>query len=110
MHGYTISKFLPKSGFRWIDPIEFDLNKYTNNHLKGCVLEFDLEYPKELRELHNDYPLAPDKIEIKREMLSNYQLTIADLYNISLVMLKIYRLTFLIKNSMCFIMKTCNFT
>ena len=110
LYGYTISKFLPTSGFRWIDPIEFDLNKYTNNHLKGCVLEFDLEYPKELRELHNDYPLAPDKIEIKREMLSNYQLTIADLYNISLVMLKMYRLTFLIKNSMCFIMKTCNFT
>ena len=32
--------------------------------------------------LHNDYPLAPDKIEIKRKMLSNYQLKIADLYNI----------------------------
>ena len=27
-------------------------------------------------------PLAPDKIEIKREMLSYYQLKIADLYNI----------------------------
>ena len=29
-----------------------------------------------------DYPLAPDKLEIKREMLSEYQLKIADLYNI----------------------------
>ena len=38
----------------------------------------------ELRELHSDYPLAPDKIEIKREMLSEYQLKIADLYNISI--------------------------
>ena len=36
----------------------------------------DLEYPKELRELDNDYPLAPDKTEIKREMLSEYQLNI----------------------------------
>ena len=62
--------------------IEFDLNKYTSNSSKGCVLEVDLEYPKELRELHNDYPLAPDKIEIKREMLSDYQVKIADLYNI----------------------------
>ena len=43
----------------------------------------DLEYPKELHELHNDYPLAPDKIEIKRDMLSKYYLKIADLYNIS---------------------------
>ena len=33
---------------------------------KGCVLEFDLEYSKELCELYNDYLLAPDKIEIKK--------------------------------------------
>ena len=26
----------------------------------------DPEYSKELRELHNDYPLALDKIDIKR--------------------------------------------
>ena len=42
----------------------------------------DLEYPKELHKLHSDYPLAPDKIEIKREMLSEYQQKISDLYNI----------------------------
>ena len=64
------------------------MNKYTSNSSKGCVLEVDLEYPKELRELHNDYPLAPDKIEIKREMLSNYQLKIADLHNIPIVHVK----------------------
>ena len=45
-------------------------------------LEVDLEYPKELHQLHNDYPLAPDKIEIKEEMLSNYQLHIGHFYNI----------------------------
>ena len=45
-------------------------------------MEVDLEYPKELQELRNDYLLAPDKIEIKREMLSEYQLKIADLYSI----------------------------
>ena len=39
---------------------------------------------KNLHELRNDYLLAPDKIEIKREMLSEYQLKIADLYNISI--------------------------
>ena len=82
LYGYAMSKFLPTSGFKWIDPKEFDLNKYTSNSSKGCVLEVDLEYPKELRELHNDYPLVPDKIEIKREMLSDYQLKIADHYNI----------------------------
>ena len=58
------------------------MNKYTSNSSKGCVLEIGLEYPKELRELHNDYPLAPDNLEIKREMLSGNQLKVADLYNI----------------------------
>ena len=47
-----------------------------------CVPEVDLEYPKDLRELHSDYPLAPNKIELSREMLSQYQLKDADLYNI----------------------------
>ena len=32
--------------------------------------------------LHNDYPLVRDKIEIKGETLSEYQLKIANLYNI----------------------------
>ena len=68
---YALSKFLPASGFKWIDPKEFELNKYTSNGSKGCVLEVDLEYPKELRTLHSDYPVAPDKI--KREIMSEHQ-------------------------------------
>ena len=40
-----MSKYLRTSGFKWIDPKEFDLNKYTSNSLKECVLEFYLEYP-----------------------------------------------------------------
>ena len=56
LYGYAMSSFLSTSGFKCIDPKEFDLNKYTGNTSKGCVLEGDLEYSKELRELHNDYP------------------------------------------------------
>ena len=110
LYGYAKSKFLATSGFKLIDPQDFGLNKYNSNSSKRCVLEVSLVYPKELRELHNDYPLAPDKIEIKREMLSEYQLKIADLYNILIGMLENYCLTFLIKKSMCFIMKNCSFT
>ena len=57
------------------------MKKYTNNSLKGCVLELHLQYLKELHELHNGYLLAPDEKEIKRKMLPEYQLKIADLYN-----------------------------
>ena len=65
-----MSKFLPISGLKWVDPKEFDLNKYSSNSSEGCILEVDLEYSKELCELRNDYLLAPDKIEIKTEMMS----------------------------------------
>ena len=55
------------------------MNKNTSNSSEGRALEVYLEYPKELHELHNDYSLASDKIDIKREMLSGYQLKMADL-------------------------------
>ena len=71
-YGYAVSKLLPASGLKWIDPKDFDSNKQSSNSPKGCVLEVDLEYPKELHELHNDYTLAPDKIEMKNEILSDY--------------------------------------
>ena len=62
-------KFLQISGFKWIDPKEFYLNKYRDNTSTNSVLEIDFEYPKEL---HNGYHLTSDKIEIKKEMLSKY--------------------------------------
>ena len=74
-----VMQCFPTSGFKWTDPEHFDSSNYSS---KGCVLEIDFVYPKELRELHYDYPLVPDKIEIKKEMLSKYQLTMADFYNI----------------------------
>ena len=87
LYGYALSKFLPTSGFKWIDTKGFGMSKYTSNNSKGCVLEVDLEYSKDLRELHNDYLSAPYKIEITREMF-DYQLKIVDPYTSLLVMLK----------------------
>lgn len=37
------------------------------------ILEVDLEYPKELHKSHNDYPLALEKLTVKKEWLSEYQ-------------------------------------
>ena len=36
------------------------------------MLEVDLEYSDELHILHNDYPLAPEKLAIPFDMLSDY--------------------------------------
>ena len=38
----------------------------------GYFLEVDLEYPDELHELHNDFPLAPEKLTVSNDMLSKY--------------------------------------
>ena len=38
-----MSKFLPTSGFKWIDTKDFDSNRYSCNSSKGGVLEVDLE-------------------------------------------------------------------
>ena len=48
----------------------------------GYFLEVDLEYPDELHELHNDYPLAPEKLAVSSDMLSKYCKNIADKYEI----------------------------
>ena len=47
----------------------------------GYILEVDLEYPQELHDIHNDYPLAPEKINIPKEWLSDYSLEIANAHN-----------------------------
>ena len=35
--------------------------------------------------MNNEHTLAPDKIEVKREMMSSYRLNIANFYNIPIV-------------------------
>ena len=48
----------------------------------GYIFEIDFKYPKKLHELHNDYPLAPEKLAVSSDMLSNYCRNIADEYGI----------------------------
>ena len=40
---------------------------------KGYILEVDLEYPRELHEKYNAYPLAPEKKPVKKEWFLPYQ-------------------------------------
>ena len=74
LYGWALSQYLPYSGFKWLNQKEisdFCLNSISENSSIGYILEVDLKYPSELHELHNDYPLAPEKFEISQNMLSN---------------------------------------
>ena len=44
----------------------------------------DLEYPRELHDLHNDYAVAPEKAKVSKNMLSRYCKKIAEKYKISI--------------------------
>ena len=60
----------------------FDVNSISEKSPIGYFLEVDLEYSDELHELHNDYPLAPEKLAVSSDMLSKYCKKIADKYEI----------------------------
>ena len=86
LYGWAMSQYLPTGGFRWMTEKQINkinLDKYKDDSKKGLILEVDLEYPKELHDLHNDYPLAAEKIKVTNDMLSDYSKKISDKYNIS---------------------------
>ena len=86
LYGWAMSQYLPTGGFKWMTDKQInkiDLAKYNENSEKGLILEVDLEYPKELHDLHNDYPLAAERVCVNKDMLSWYCKKIATKYNIS---------------------------
>ena len=86
LYGWAMSQYLPTGGFRWMTQKQIDktnLALYKEDSKKGLILEVDLKYPNKLHNLHNDYPLAPEKVKVTENMLSDYCKRIADKYSIS---------------------------
>ena len=75
LYGWAISQYFPYGGFKWLNKKEinkFCLNSVGRHSPTGYILEVNLEYLDKLYELHNDYPLAPEKLAISDIMLSNF--------------------------------------
>ena len=82
LYGWAMSEYLPYD-FKWLKNVdEFDVMSISEKNPIGYFLDVDLKYPDELHELHNDYPIAPEKIAVSSDMLSNYCKKIADKYEI----------------------------
>ena len=67
LYGWAMSQYLPYGRFKWLSQKEIDkfhVNSVAENSPTGHILEVDLEYSDELHELHNDYPLAPEKLKL----------------------------------------------
>ena len=60
----------------------FDVDSISQKSPIGYFFEVDLDYPDELHELLNDYPLAPEKRAVSSDMLSKYCKKIAEKYEI----------------------------
>ena len=55
LYGWAMSQYVPTGNFRWMKDKEtnkIDLGKYKADGKKGLILEADLEYPRELHNLH----------------------------------------------------------
>ena len=69
LYGWAMSKPLPTKGFKWMAKDELqDWKKFLDCEGQGCILEVDLDYPKDLdlHNRHNECPLAPERITVNK--------------------------------------------
>ena len=72
---------LPVGNFRFLEADEianFDLDGIEADAEVGYIVECDLEYPAELHDLHNDYPMAPEHLTVSEDMLSPFAVSLFD--------------------------------
>ena len=66
LYGWTLSQKLPVNGFKWVKQkktIEYNedfIKNYDENSNERYFLEVDIDYPKELLNLHGDLPFLPE--------------------------------------------------
>ena len=85
LYGWAMSEPMPVGGFAWMNAEEM---QQWENH--SCILEGDLEYPEELHDLHNEYPLAPERLRINKVNKLIPNLNDKEKYIVHLKNLKLY--------------------
>ena len=80
LYGWAMSEPLPVNGFDWMEDLskiyaDF-IKNYDKDSDKGYILELEIEYPKNLHDLHNDLPFLPEKMKIDK-----YNKLVCNLYD-----------------------------
>lgn len=113
---------LTKGSFKWkrVMPTQEQITRLKEHSRIGWILEMDLEYPEEVHESHNSYPLTPEKKVIWVEQMSGYQKRMMDdlgldlqkseklvltLYDKSKYVVHYKNLQFYLRQKMCSIME-----
>jgi len=76
LYGGSMSEPLAIGNYRWDDATNWNTERILNindNDTISYIFIVDLEYPEEIHDYHNSYPLAPEKKLVKSEWLSDYQ-------------------------------------
>ena len=84
LYGYAMTQLLPYKDFKWLDPntySAFNVQDIKDDNPVGYILEVTLEYPNDLHDLHDMYPLAPEKLSIDYSQLSPYALFVLNKYD-----------------------------
>ena len=70
LYGWAMSQKLPADGFKWKKNIskfnEDFIKTYDEDSDKGPILEVDIEYPKNVHDLHSHLPFLPERMKINK--------------------------------------------
>ena len=70
LYGWAMSQTLSVNGFKWVKNVskidEDFIKNYDEGGDIGYFLEVDIEYSRELLDLHSDLPILPEKLEINK--------------------------------------------
>ena len=70
IYGWAMSEPLPVNGFDWMEDLskidEDFIKNYDKDSDKGYIIEVDVKYPKNLRDLHSDLQFLPERMKIDK--------------------------------------------
>ena len=72
LYGWAMSQKLPVNGFKWVEKSRLSrfnerfIKNYNENSDIGYFLEVDIDYPKELFNLHKDLPFLSESKEVNK--------------------------------------------